>query len=443
MLWGLRGTSVIVLPAKLLAKIDDDATDTLLRHELAHFQRGDQWVRILEIVVSVIFWWHPLVWFAVRQVEIYEEQCCDAWVVAQDHANRKKYAKALLDTVDFIADARAKALPVVASGLGRVRLLEKRVKAILQGDQRVSLTPTGRMALAGVMILIPLRPDLTELKISIPPQPVVASAPVADSEVPVPAPVSEFSAQAAKGYVNGVDIFSRAPLPEYAKATSPYGTYELTAKRGFEVELRDVVRGIVTDLSKHRISCAAFAPHDGSKPKFAAGTQDGIVWLFNCASSSEVEEIGKFEAPVNSVAYTWDGSQLAVGTADGFVYLIDPADEKPNRKIDNQAPVRCVRFSPDGQLIAIVTETTWQKTPGQVNLYDAVTLDLVSKVERPTAIGVAGFNSGGFLVTAEWNGMVRTSTFEGIVISKSKKSKDTVSAAAFSPNAITLEMLSQ
>ena len=446
MLWGLRGTSVVVLPAKLLAKIDDDAADTLLRHELAHFQRGDQWVRILEIVVSVIFWWHPLVWFAVRQIEIYEEQCCDAWVVAQDHANRKKYAKALLDTVDFIADARARALPVVASGLGRVRLLEKRVKAILQGDQRVSLTPRGRLALAGVLILIPLRPDLTELNISTPPQPAESSMVVADTEAPAPAaaPISEFTAQAAQGYVNGIDIFSRAPGPEYAKATSPYGTYELTAKRGFEVELRDVVRGVVSDLSKHRISCAAFTPHDGSKPKFAAGTHDGIVYLFDCASSKVVKPIGNFEAAINSVAYSWDGSQLAVGNTDGFVFLIDPASKKPTRKIDNRAPVRCVRFSPDGTIIAIATETTWQKSaPGQVDLYDAATLEQIGKIECPTAIGVAGFSSAGFVVTAEWNGMVRTWTLDGIIISESKQSKDTVSAAAFSPNAITMEMLAQ
>jgi len=34
-----------------------------------------------KIVVIGLYWWHPVVWWALREIHEAEEQCCDAWVV--------------------------------------------------------------------------------------------------------------------------------------------------------------------------------------------------------------------------------------------------------------------------------------------------------------------------------------------------------------------------
>ena len=52
----------------------------ILAHELAHLRRRDHWVRAVELIVSTVYWWNPLVWVIRRQIHQAEDLCCDAWV---------------------------------------------------------------------------------------------------------------------------------------------------------------------------------------------------------------------------------------------------------------------------------------------------------------------------------------------------------------------------
>lgn len=436
MLWGLRGTSVIVLPSGLLESIDDDAADTLLRHELAHFQRGDQWVRILEIFVSTLFWWHPLVWVALNQIEIYEEQCCDAWVVAQDPDNRRRYAEALLDTVDYLSDAQGISMPVVASGLGRVRLLKKRVKAILAGEKPVRLKTTGWIVLGSVLALIPLQPILLQASNS---KADIAESNSKDLDSRLDVKVARTGEEESSE-----EFIAHIPGPEYAKALSPYGTYELTVSRGYEVELKQVVRGNTKDLSSRHISCVAFAPPNpnDSVPKFVAGSRDGSVWMYDCESGAAIESIGEFGSEIHSVSFSRDGSMLAVGTAGGLVLIVETADTKNVHRIENNAPVRCVRFSNDAKQIVVTTDTTWQQPAfGKVEVWTTDNLIRKQTIACPSAVGAAAIDSNGNVLTVEWNGMLRTWSPSGDLVKAVQESKDAVSAAAFSVNAVNLETL--
>src|SRR5579872_3246759 len=101
MLWGRGWGAIVLLPRELLSRLSTEGRDTLLAHELAHFLRRDHWVRALEFIVTGLFWWHPLVWFARRSIEAAEEECCDAWVVCKLEASPRSYAEALLETVNF------------------------------------------------------------------------------------------------------------------------------------------------------------------------------------------------------------------------------------------------------------------------------------------------------------------------------------------------------
>src|SRR5207253_1600368 len=52
MLWGIGSNTRLLFPMKLLARLDVAARETLIAHELAHFRRGDHWVRAFELFVS-------------------------------------------------------------------------------------------------------------------------------------------------------------------------------------------------------------------------------------------------------------------------------------------------------------------------------------------------------------------------------------------------------
>lgn len=53
----------------------------VLLHELAHVKRADHWWNLLLKIVSVVYWFHPLIWFARKRIIDVREQACDDYCV--------------------------------------------------------------------------------------------------------------------------------------------------------------------------------------------------------------------------------------------------------------------------------------------------------------------------------------------------------------------------
>ena len=145
MLWAGFGRPRILFPLEFADRLGGGRRAALLAHELAHLRRGDHCLRWLELTATAIYWWHPLLWLARRGLREAEEHCCDAWVVWALPAGRRAYADALVDTVDFLCYARP-ALPPLASGLGTVRHLKRRVVMIMCGKASHRLSRPGLLA---------------------------------------------------------------------------------------------------------------------------------------------------------------------------------------------------------------------------------------------------------------------------------------------------------
>jgi beta-lactamase regulating signal transducer with metallopeptidase domain len=159
MLWSLGGRPRLLLPSELFERLPPEQRATLLAHELAHLRRRDHWVRVLELVVTGLYWWHPVVWWARREIREAEEQCCDAWVLWALPAAARTYANALLETVDFLSRARP-ALPPAASGIGHIHLLRRRLTMIMRGTTPKALSGTGFCTVLVLgAVLLPLLPS--------------------------------------------------------------------------------------------------------------------------------------------------------------------------------------------------------------------------------------------------------------------------------------------
>jgi beta-lactamase regulating signal transducer with metallopeptidase domain len=159
MIWTLGRAPRLLFPARLLERLDRDQRAALFVHELAHLTRRDHWVRFLELIVLTLYWWHPVVWWARRELHEAEEQCCDAWVVWALSGQSRAYALALLHTVDFFSHARP-TLPLAASGIGQVPHLRRRLTMIMQERTPRSLTWAGCVAVLALGLLLPLAPVL-------------------------------------------------------------------------------------------------------------------------------------------------------------------------------------------------------------------------------------------------------------------------------------------
>jgi hypothetical protein len=194
MLWTWAGSPRVLLPDILWHQLPRRQQDTLLAHELAHLRRRDHWVRWLELAAITLYWWHPLVWWAQRELEDSEEQCCDAWVVAMLPAAAEIYAEALLQTVAYVSQARA---PVAlgASGAGRLHHVQRRLIMILDGTAPKALSPAGRWAvLAVAAVLLPLWPTWAQSQVASPSdrgRPVGGGALAGPAQVTVPAGAAE------------------------------------------------------------------------------------------------------------------------------------------------------------------------------------------------------------------------------------------------------------
>jgi beta-lactamase regulating signal transducer with metallopeptidase domain len=156
MVWGFAPRPRLLFPAGLLQRLDQRQQATLFVHELAHVRRGDRWVRLVELLATGLYWWHPVLWWARCEIHEAEEQCCDAWVVGVLNGAGRAYALALLQTVAFFSRSRLW-LPVAASGIGTVVHLRRRLTMIMQGTTPRSMSWLGWTAVAGLaLFLLPL-----------------------------------------------------------------------------------------------------------------------------------------------------------------------------------------------------------------------------------------------------------------------------------------------
>jgi beta-lactamase regulating signal transducer with metallopeptidase domain len=153
MMWVAGRQRRLLLPESLLGRLDARQRSALLAHELAHLRRGDPWVRYLELAVLVLYWWCPLAWWARTQLREAEEECCDAWVLWALPGSARSYALALVETVDFLAEARP-VLPALASGFGHVQTLRRRLTMIMRGTTPRNLTAAGAAGVLGLGVLL-------------------------------------------------------------------------------------------------------------------------------------------------------------------------------------------------------------------------------------------------------------------------------------------------
>jgi beta-lactamase regulating signal transducer with metallopeptidase domain len=133
----LSDRPIIVFPRALWNQMDCQSRMVLLKHELAHWTRHDQIVRWIEVIAIVCLWWHPLVWIARSQIESCEERCCDAAATIGKPEQRRVYAEAILQTLDFLCEpfetnrSEVQARPL-GSGLSSLPIVEHRLYKIMR-----------------------------------------------------------------------------------------------------------------------------------------------------------------------------------------------------------------------------------------------------------------------------------------------------------------------
>jgi beta-lactamase regulating signal transducer with metallopeptidase domain/thiol-disulfide isomerase/thioredoxin len=152
LLWCFGRRVIVVLPTGLIHELDERQSSMILAHELAHLRRRDHWSRSLEIVISIVYWWNPLVWWVRRQLHQVEDLCCDAWVEWIYPDSKKCYAEVLFKAAARLGGTRG--TPSLACSFLNAATLKDRIEAVLEGRLSRRVSRKTAIVMAGVAVVL-------------------------------------------------------------------------------------------------------------------------------------------------------------------------------------------------------------------------------------------------------------------------------------------------
>lgn len=114
--WNAAGYRLLV-PVNYWSELSFDQREAVLRHELAHYERGDIWKSLFVRLLAIPQWFNPFAWRLVRWFDEGAEQACDRAVLTGAPHLASQYARALLSlgqtpspTISFASSANGSTL---------------------------------------------------------------------------------------------------------------------------------------------------------------------------------------------------------------------------------------------------------------------------------------------------------------------------------------------
>ncbi|HKH93358.1 MAG TPA: M56 family metallopeptidase [Gemmatimonadaceae bacterium] len=161
---GVPVTWGVVYPVVLLPDDADEWPEErrryVLVHEMAHVKRLDALTQLVGQLALALFWFDPLVWIAVRRMQLEREHACDDYVLRHG-TQPSRYAADLLEMVQSLGTpAHRAAQPAFAAlAMARRSEFEGRMLSIL--DPVLDRHPLHRgrtlmSALASLLVIVPL-----------------------------------------------------------------------------------------------------------------------------------------------------------------------------------------------------------------------------------------------------------------------------------------------
>jgi bla regulator protein blaR1 len=95
---------LMLWPDRLGERLENEHIEGILAHELVHVRRCDNLTAAIHMLVEVVFWFHPMVWWIESRMLQERERACDEAVV-QLAGRPEVYAEGLLKACRFCAES--------------------------------------------------------------------------------------------------------------------------------------------------------------------------------------------------------------------------------------------------------------------------------------------------------------------------------------------------
>ncbi|MBN9688750.1 MAG: hypothetical protein J0M24_00805 [Verrucomicrobia bacterium] len=128
------GRPTVVLPAAGFEQVSRDQLLQILRHELGHVVRGDDWMNLIQQFIRAVLFFHPAVGWISRRLTLEREVACDDHVLA---ASGSPKAYALLLT-EFAGRMPGRDFAAAPAAWNHQTQLKERIHMILDSKRNAS-----------------------------------------------------------------------------------------------------------------------------------------------------------------------------------------------------------------------------------------------------------------------------------------------------------------
>lgn len=145
----------LLLPEGLIASFSPDELRVVFLHEFAHLRRGDMIVNTLLVVLQILHWFNPVLWFAFARMRHDRELATDALVLSEARASLKTlYGHTLLKLIEgFDSSLGSPRLVGIMENSKEIKDRLVRITQATPGAYRRSLLGLTLLALIGVTAL--------------------------------------------------------------------------------------------------------------------------------------------------------------------------------------------------------------------------------------------------------------------------------------------------
>ena len=118
----------IYMPIHLIS--DHQKTDVryILLHELQHYKHKDSLANYLMILTAILYWFNPIIWYALKEMRNDREIACDTSVLKMlDECDYEKYGNTLINFAEKISSSP---FPFAAGLGGNIKQIRRRIISI-------------------------------------------------------------------------------------------------------------------------------------------------------------------------------------------------------------------------------------------------------------------------------------------------------------------------
>ena len=115
----------IYMPIHLISDYNANDIKYMLMHELGHYKHKDALVNYLMNIIGVLYWFHPLVWYSLKEMKNDREVACDTSVLKLlDEGDYEDYGNTL---INFAEKVSLTPFPFSTGISGNMKQMQKRI----------------------------------------------------------------------------------------------------------------------------------------------------------------------------------------------------------------------------------------------------------------------------------------------------------------------------